>query len=105
MPLHSYQSRKNTMSDQISDQNNDEIKTLIDAAGAGLMGLAMKALLRDGRDAADANMTSVADGDAFIEATVLFTRRGVSAEGFFCSHGGKTQLFTVNALEVRQEGD
>ncbi len=105
MPLHSYQSRKNTMSDQISDQNNDEIKTLIDAAGAGLMGLAMKALLRDGRDAADANLASVADGDAFIEATVLFTRRGVSAEGFFCSHGGRAHLFTVNALEVRQEGD
>jgi hypothetical protein len=93
------------MSDQISDQNNDEIKTLIDAAGAGLMGLAMKALLRDGRDAADANLASVADGDAFIEATVLFTRRGVSAEGFFCSHGGRAHLFTVNALEVRQEGD
>ena len=105
MPLHSYQSRKNTMSDQISDQNNDEIKTLIDAAGAGLMGLALKALLRDGRDAADANLASVADGDAFIEATVLFTRRGVSAEGFFCSHGGRAHLFTVNALEVRQEGD
>ena len=93
------------MSDQISDLNDDEIKTLIDAAGAGLMGLAMKALLRDGRDAADANLASVADGDAFIEATVLFTRRGVSAEGFFCSHGGRAHLFTVNALEVRQEGD
>ena len=79
--------------------NQIEIKTLIDAAGAGLMGLALKALLKDGREAANANLESVADGDAFIETTVLFTRRGVSAEGFFCSHGSKAHLFTVNAVE------
>ena len=102
MPLHSHQSRKNPMSEQIADQNDDEIKTLIDAAGAGLMGLALKSLLKDGRDAADANLESVADGDAFIETTVLFTRRGVSAEGFFCSHGSKAHLFTVNAVEARK---
>lgn len=87
------------MSDQLANQTDDEIKTLIDAAGAGLMGLALKALLKDGREAANANLESVAEGDAFIETTVLFTRRGVSAEGFFCSHGSKARLFEVNALE------
>ena len=87
------------MSDQLANQTDDEIKTLIDAAGAGLMGLALKALLKDGREAANANLESVADGDAFIETTVLFTRGGVSAEGFFCSHGSKAPLFTVNAVE------
>jgi len=90
------------MLDQIANQTDDEIRTLIDAAGAGLMGLALKAFLKDGREAANANLESVADGDAFIETTVLFTRRGVSAEGFFCSHGSKAHLFTVNAVEARK---
>ena len=84
---------------------DEDIRTLIDAAAAGLMGLALKALLKDGSHAAEANLDAVADGDAFIEATVLFTKRGVSAEGHFCSHGAKARLFTVNTLAARKPGE
>ncbi len=95
------------MSNEITNQNDgddDGIQTLIDAAGAGLMGLAMKALMKEGKAAALANLDSIADGDAFIETTVMFTKRGVSAEGHYCSHGGKAHLFTVNAVEARNSG-
>lgn len=86
-------------------QQDEDMRTLIDAAAAGLMGLALKALLKEGSQAAEANLDAVADGDAFIEATVLFTKRGVSAEGHFCSHGAKAHLFTVNSLAARKPGE
>ena len=76
-----------------------QTKILIEAASAGLMGLAMKALLKDGRDEADACLARVADGRAFIETTVIFSSRGVSAVGHYCSHGSRAHLFTVNAVE------
>jgi len=84
---------------------DEDMRTLIDAAAAGLMGLALKALLKDGSHAAEANLDAVADGAAFIECSVLLTRRGVSAEGHFCSHGAKAHLFTVNSLAARKPGE
>jgi hypothetical protein len=86
----------------MNSMNDETTRTLIDAAAAGLMGLAMTALMKEGNAAALANLDAVADGSAFIETTVMFTKRGVSAEGHFCSHGGKAHLFTVNAVEARK---
>lgn len=90
------------MNDEITSQNNEEIQTLIGAASSGLMGLALMAMKGDGKGASLANLDAIEAGDAFIETTVIFTRRGVSAEGHFCSHGGKAHLFTVNAMDTRK---
>ena len=94
--------RKSDMTNETTNQADDDTRTLIDAAAAGLMGLATKALLAEGKASAVAILDAIEAGDAFIETTVIFTKRGVSAEGHYCSHGSKAHLFTVNAVAARK---
>ena len=72
-----------------------DVQTCIEATGVGLWGLVVKALLEDGKTGALAAMDQVLDGRAFVQIEVLFTRRGMSAEGSFCSHGERSNLFSV----------
>lgn len=67
----------------------------MEAASVGLWGLALSALMREGKQSALASMDAVQAGRAFVKCELLFTKRGVSAEGHFCSHGAQAHLYSV----------
>lgn len=79
----------------MSHPADTEVQTLVDAAGAGLWGLVMKALLLEGKASALATMDAVTDGRAFVQIDVLFTKRGMALEGKLCSHGERGHLFSA----------
>ncbi|MBP7485646.1 MAG: hypothetical protein KA781_10100 [Aquabacterium sp.] len=79
----------------MDEKTKSDVQTCIEAAGAGLWGLVVKALLEEGKTGALAAMDKVLDGRAFVQIEVLFTKRGMSAVGSFCSHGERSNLFSV----------
>lgn len=74
---------------------NSDVQTYVEAAQSGLWGLAMHALLLEGKDSALASLDKIAAGTAFIEMQALFTKRGIAFTGEFCSHGERSNLFSV----------
>lgn len=79
----------------MNNATNDDIQLLLQAASTGLTGIALKALAGEGKEAALTSLEAIEAGRAFVEVKVLLSKRGISAEGHFCSHGGKTRLFEV----------
>lgn len=79
----------------MNNASDDDIQQLLQTASTGLFGIAIKALAGEGKAAALASVDAIAEGRAFLEVRVLMTKRGISAEGHFCSQGGKTRLFEV----------
>ena len=79
----------------MKNATDNEIQQLLQTASTGLVGIAIKALANEGEEAALTSIDAIGAGRAFLEIKVLLTKRGISAEGNFCSHGGKTRLFEV----------
>ena len=70
-------------------------QTYLDSAGAGLWGFALTALLKEGKESALASMDAVQAGRAFIKCELRFDKRGVAADGHFCSDAIEKHLFSV----------
>lgn len=70
-------------------------QTYLDSASAGLWGFALTALLKEGKESALASMDAVQAGRAFVKCELRFDKRGVSADGHFCSHNAESHLFSV----------
>jgi hypothetical protein len=68
----------------------------VNAASINLWGFVLEAFLKEGKSASVASIDEVMAGRASVEVLALFTRRGMSAEGHYCSHGGKSHLFSLN---------
>lgn len=86
----------------MTPQTKSEVFTCAEAAGVGVMALVTHALRSEGNAAALAALNKIADGKAHIKCEVLLTRRGMSFEGRFCSHGTDSHLFSVT---LNQPGD
>jgi len=79
----------------MSNNIDSDVQTYLEAAQAGLWGMALRALLLEGQGNALACLDKLADGSAFVELQVLFTRRGMAVTGEFCSHGERSNLFSA----------
>jgi len=79
----------------MTTESNSAVQTYIEAAGAGLWGLVTRALMEEGQTATLAAMDAVQAGRAFVQIEVLFTKRGMAASGQVCSHGERSNLFSV----------
>ena len=79
----------------MSNNIDSAVQTYMDSAQAGLWGMALHALLLEGKGSALASLDKIAAGTAFVEVQVLFTRRGMAVTGEFCGHGERSNLFTA----------
>ena len=82
------------MNQQIN--HDPDIQQYMETVNVGLWGLVLKALQKEGAASKLATLDAVQSGRAFVEVKVLLTKRGISTEGHFCSHGAKGHLFSVN---------
>ena len=74
---------------------DSDVQTYLEAAQAGLWGMALRALRLEGQGNALACLDKLSAGSAFVELQVLFTRRGMAVTGEFCSHGERSNLFSA----------
>lgn len=82
----------------------ESVQTYVEATQAGLWGMALHALLLDGKGNALASLDKIAAGSAFVEVQVLFTRRGMALTGEFCSHGERSNLFSATLNQPAAPG-
>lgn len=79
----------------MSNEINSDVQTYMESAQVGLWGMALRAFLMEGKTNALACLDKIAAGSAFVEMTVIFSKRGVAFEAEFCSHGERSNLFTA----------
>ncbi len=65
----------------------------IEAAGFGVKGLILRALMHEGGAAPIATFAKIGQGQGFVEVRIRIDAAGIKADGAFCSHNERAALF------------